>query len=426
MRLLFLTPQFPYPPHKGTTLRNYNVIAGLARRHTIDLLSFVDDATDPQPSPLDQLCRRIATVQLPRRATSRRALDTLLSPWPDMGLRLWSPEFRRQLAAWLRDGAYDVIQVEGLELARYVLTPTPTTRPLQGVSRSTDKGGRRPSIVFDDHNAEYLLQKRIAEAEITARGWNAGAVYSSIQWRKLRRFECQVCQQADRVVCVSKADAGAVQQLDAALEPHVIPNGVDTEFYRREVVTPLELSPHSLVFTGTMDFRPNVDAMLWFAQDVLPLVKRDVPDVHLYIVGQRPHARLEALRADPAITMTGAVEDTRPYTSAAAVYVVPLRMGGGTRLKLLEALALQTPIVSTTLGAEGFAVTSGQELLLVDEAAAFARAIVELLADRDRAQALGSAGRAFAVQHYDWRQIVPKFDEVYGALASCSTLTRRG
>jgi glycosyltransferase involved in cell wall biosynthesis len=146
---------------------------------------------------------------------------------------------------------------------------------------------------------------------------------------------------------------------------------------------------------------------------VLPLIKRETPDVQLYIVGQRPHARLEGLRADPSITITGAVEDTRPYTCAADVYVVPLRMGGGTRLKLLEALALQTPIVSTTLGAEGFAVKSGQELLLADEAATFANAVVELMADRDRARALGVAGRAFAVQHYDWQRIVPQFEEIY-------------
>jgi len=410
MRLLFLTPQFPYPPHKGTTLRNYNVIAGLAQRHTIDLLSFTNEAAATPSTPLDQLCCRITTVKQPARATSRRMLDTLLSPWPDMGLRLWSPEFRQHLTAWLRDGAYDVIQVEGLELARYMLTSTPT------LPRSTDRGGRRPAIVFDDHNAEYLLQKRIAQAEIAARGWNAGAVYSSIQWRKLRRFERQVCQHADRVVCVSQADAMAVQQLDPTLRPYVVPNGVDTEFYRREAITPLELPPHSLVFTGTMDFRPNVDAMIWFAQEVLPLIKRDVSDVHLYIVGQRPHARLDALRADPAITITGAVEDTRPYTSAADVYVVPLRMGGGTRLKLLEALALETPIVSTTLGAEGFEVTHDRELLFADDAASFARAIEELLAHRDRARALGVAGRAFAVEHYDWRRIVPKFEEVYRTL----------
>jgi polysaccharide biosynthesis protein PslH len=405
MRILFLTPQFPYPPHKGTTLRNYNIIAGLAARHEIDLLSFAD--ASPAASPLDQLCRRIATTPIPHRPNWRRALDTVLSPWPDMGLRLWSREFRQQLAAWLNDNAYDVIQVEGLELARYALTSSPVGTTREG------RGGGNPLIVFDDHNAEYLLQKRMAEAEISARGWNEGAVYSSIQWRKLRRFERQVCHQSDRVVCVSAADAIALRQLDPTLTVHIISNGVDTDFYRRENVEPLELPPHSLVFTGTMDFRPNVDAMAWFAQEVLPLIKARMPDVRVYVVGQRPHARLDALRDDPAITITGAVDDTRPYTAAASVYIIPLRMGGGTRLKVLEALALQAPIVSTTLGAEGFEVTNGEELLLADDAADFARSIEELLIDRARARTLGQAGRSFAVRHYDWRSIVPKFEEVY-------------
>ncbi len=409
MRILFLTPQFPYPPHKGTTLRNYNLIAGLAARHEIDLLSFAETAatTAPLEQPLTQLCRRIATVPIPLRPNWRRALETILSPWPDMGLRLWSRVYQQRLVAWLHDYAYDVIQVEGLELARYVLSSYPF---LPGPS---DKREGKPLIVFDDHNAEYLLQKRIAVAELAARGWNAGAVYSSIQWRKLRRFERRMCRQSDRVVCVSEADAAALRQLEPAVTTYVIPNGVNTDFYRREKVTSLDLPPHSLVFTGTMDFRPNVEAILWFAQKVLPLIAQQIPDVHVYIVGQRPHARLDVLRADPAITITGTVEDTRPYITAANVYFVPLQMGGGTRLKLLEALALQAPIVSTTLGAEGFAVTHDRELLIADDAAAFARSIVELINDRERAQALGVAGRAFAVQHYDWHSIVPKFEEVY-------------
>jgi sugar transferase (PEP-CTERM/EpsH1 system associated) len=401
MRILFLTPQYPYPPHKGTTLRNYNLIAGLAARHEIDLLSFAE--TGSAASPLDRLCRRIATTPLPQRPNWRRALDTVLSPWPDMGLRLWSHEFQQQLAVWLNDGAYDVLQVEGIELARYVLTH----------AQHVTGGGGRPLIVFDDHNAEYLLQKRMAEAEIAGHGWNAGAVYSSIQWRKLRRFERQVCGQSDRVVCVSEADAIALRQIDPAMTTHVIPNGVDTDFYERDKVTPLDLPPHALVFTGTMDFRPNVDAMLWFAKEVLPLVKAQVPEVQVYIVGQRPHARLDVLRADPAITITGAVDDTRPYITAASVYIMPLRMGGGTRLKLLEALSLQAPVVSTTLGADGFEVTHGEQLLLADDPATFARSIGELTADRARARALGAAGRSFAAQHYDWGSIVPKFEEVY-------------
>ncbi len=409
MRILFLTPQFPYPPHKGTTLRNYNLLAGLAARHEIDLLSFAD--TMPMTSPLDHLCRRSAVASMPQRPTWRRALDTALSPWPDMGLRLWSSEFQQQLAAWLKVGAYDVIQVEGLELARYVSVPG----SLLANGAAHSRGGGKPLIVFDDHNAEYLLQKRMAEAEIAARGWNAGAIYSSVQWRKLRSFERQVCRQADRVACVSVADAVALQQLNPTVQAHIIPNGVDTDVYRCEKVPALDLPPHSLVFTGTMDFRPNVDAMLWFAQEVLPLIKSRVPDVRVYIVGQRPHARLDVLRADPAITLTGAVDDTRPYITAASVYIVPLRMGGGTRLKVLEALSLQAPIVSTTLGAEGFEVISGEHLLLADEAAAFARSVVELIDDRVKAQALGTTGRSFAVQHYDWRSIVPKFEEVYSS-----------
>ena len=405
MRLLFLTPQFPYPPHKGTTLRNFNLIAGLARQHQIDLLAFGD--APRVSSPLDQLCKRIAVMPVPPRPTWRRAVDTVLSPWPDMGLRLWSRAFARQLAAWVTDEEYDVIQAEGLELARYMLGVRAPR------AHHVDRVGQTPLIVFDDHNAEYLLQKRIAAAGIASGGWRAGTVYSTIQWRKLRSFERRACRRADRVVCVSEADADAIRQLDAALSIDVIPNGVDTDYYRREQIAPLALPTPSIVFTGTMDFRPNVEAMLWFAQEVLPAVKRAVPAVHFYIVGQRPHARLDSLRDDPAITLTGAVEDTRPYISAASVYVAPLRMGGGTRLKLLEAMSLQAPIVSTTVGAEGFAVRDGQELLLADDAAAFAQAVVALIADRERAALLGETGRLFAVQHYDWRSIIPKFDAVY-------------
>ena len=130
-------------------------------------------------------------------------------------------------------------------------------------------------------------------------------------------------------------------------------------------------------------------------------------------MGQRPHARLNELRAEPSITITGAVEDTRPYIAVAAVYVIPLRMGGGTRLKLLEAMSMAAPIISTTLGAEGFPITHGRELLLADDPGSFARAIVDLIQHPERGQALGRAARSFVVEHYDWQQIVPKFEEVY-------------
>ncbi len=269
-------------------------------------------------------------------------------------------------------------------------------------------------MVFDDHNAEYLLQARIAQTERAARGWTLGAIYSTIQTWKLRRFERRIAQQADRVVAVSDADAAALRELDPALSVQVVPNGIDTALYDRANVAPIDLPPHSLVFTGTMDFRPNVDAVLWFAREVLPLIKRDVPDAHFVIVGQRPHARLAELRADASIVITGGVDDTRPYITGASVYVIPLRMGGGTRFKLLEALALQSPCVSTTLGAEGFEVVSGQELLLADDAAVFAQATVDLIRQPERGRALGAVGRSFA-EKYDWRYIVPKLRKIHNA-----------
>ncbi len=401
MKFLFLTPQYPYPPHKGTTIRNFNIIANLATRHEIDLLTLGDRDFAPHRSSLDQLCHRIAIVPVRKRSIVRRAIDTLLSPWPDMGLRLWSSEFKQKLNEWLVDSKYDVIQIEGIELARYALS---LPRSIGGLGRGL--------ILFDNHNAEYLLQQRIAEAEIVAHGWNLGAIYSSIQTRKLRGFERRMCQRADRVVAVSQADAAAIQQLDRVLKVQVIPNGVDTDYYRRENVTPIELPPHSLVFTGTMDFRPNVDAVLWFASEVLPLIKQSISDAHFVIVGQRPHGRLDVLRDEASITITGDVEDTRPYIAAASVYVIPLRMGSGTRLKVLEALAMEAPIVSTTLGAEGFSIEHNRELLLADDPVSFARSIVELINQPARSQSLGQAGRALAIDHYEWRTIVPMFEKL--------------
>jgi glycosyltransferase involved in cell wall biosynthesis len=162
-----------------------------------------------------------------------------------------------------------------------------------------------------------------------------------------------------------------------------------------------------------MDFRPNVDAALWFVREILPRIRATRPEVQFVIVGQKPVERLLRLNGQNGVVVTGAVEDVRPFIAGAAVYVAPLRMGGGTRFKLLEAMALARPIVSTTLGAEGFAVASGRELLLADSPADFAAAVLSLLADPARAATLGQAGRAFVQTRYDWSAIIPKLEAVY-------------
>ncbi|MFN2272851.1 MAG: glycosyltransferase [Anaerolineae bacterium] len=413
MKILFLTPQLPYPPQKGTALRNWGLISGLAERHEVAVLSFLDPGQPPDLDYVLTAACRVEVVEPPLRSMRTRLREMLLTSKPDMALRLASDAYARRLADWLAREPFDVVHVEGIELAPYLdvieMIFSPLSSPPNGGGQ---RGGEssRPLIVFDDHNCEYLLQKRtfLTDARIPAR-W-PGAAYSFVQWLRLRRYEAQACRRADRVLAVSEADAKALHRLVPGVKVIVVPNGIDTRAYA-PALTRVDTS--TLVFTGTMDFRPNVDAVLWFAREVLPKVGAQVADVRFLAVGQRPHRRLDVLRGDPAVTLTGFVDDPRPYIADAAVYVVPLRMGGGTRFKILEALAMGKPVVSTTLGAEGFPVTHGQELLLADEPAEFAQAVVSLLNAPERCEALGQAGRTFVEARYDWRVIVPLVEAAY-------------
>ena len=399
MRILFLTPQLPYPPQKGTALRNWGLIKGLTVRHEVSLLSFTSPTRDVAIAPpLADACDRIVTVPQPTRSTRRRIQEMARSRLPDMALRLASDEYNEALQRWLASHAFDVVQIEGIELARYL-----------GITRTAQQDAL---IVFDDHNCEYLLQERTFLTDLYSPARWSGAAYSFVQWRRLRHYEAEICRSADRVVAVSDADAEALRQLVPRLDVTVIPNGIDTDAYQSSRATRGK-EEACLLFTGTMDFRPNVDAVLWFARNVLPLVKAQVPNVQFLIVGQRPHGRLSALRRDPAITLTGWVEDVKPYFRQATVYVAPLRMGGGTRLKLLEAMSMEKPVVATSLGAEGYPVENGRELLLADTPRSFAKAVVSLLEDRTRRSELAQTARAFVEDKYDWRSIVPRLEDIY-------------
>jgi sugar transferase (PEP-CTERM/EpsH1 system associated) len=402
--ILLLTPQFPYPPHQGTTLRNYNLIAGLALRHQVHLLSFGDPAAS-RGTPLDGLCNTLQVLLPPERSTLQRLKGLAFSLLPDMAQRLPSASFANALDATLGRLDPDVVEVEGIELAQYLF---------QVAGRRRSAG--RPILVFDDHNAEYVLQQRAFETDIRRPTRWIGAAYSFVQWQRLKRYERRACQAADRVVAVSELDAAAIRRIAPGLEPVVVPNGVDMEYYTADIpALEADRAPGEmdLVFTAKMDFRPNVDAVLWFAQTVLPQVRRESPQTRFWVVGKDPHPRLAPLRADPGIVVTGWVEDVRPYIAGAALYVIPLRMGGGTRLKVLEAMAMGKAIVSTALGCEGFDLVPGQELVIADTPDEFAAAVLALLRDPDRRQAIGHTAQQYASARYDWHMIVPRLEQAY-------------
>ena len=410
--ILILAPQIPVPPQaltgtsQGTTIRNFNLLAGLAKHHTVDLLTFFGPAEAEESqrrAVLDLLapyCRTIIAEPMPLRSLSRRRAihsRTRFLTWRCAFSALKCTHTPREILAAQR---YDVIQVEGVEMAPYAMHARGRT-PC-------------PRWVFDDHNAEYVLQQRAFLTDVRRpRRWLAAA-YSLVQWRKLTRYERGVCRAADRVVAVSDVDAAALRRLAPGLDVTVIPNGVDLMFNQPGAVLPADgMGPHALVFTGKMDYRPNVDAVIWFVDEVLPLIRAQIPDVRFYAVGQQPHARISALAADPGVIVTGRVPDVRPYIAGAGVYVVPLRIGGGTRLKVLEAMALGQAMVSTRLGCDGFPFEDGRELRFADDPAAFAAAVLDLLRDRDQAAALGRRARAYVEAHFGWDAIVPRLEALY-------------
>jgi glycosyltransferase involved in cell wall biosynthesis len=433
VKILILSPYPPYPPHGGGTMRIYQIMRGLAAHHDLTCLSFAPDVAAEQAlAPLQRVCR-VVTVRGPiTRSLPRRAWTTLVSPLPDMALRNAAPAYAAALRALLATEQFDIVQAESIEMAGHLLG----VKSLELKVKSSDHSQLLTfnlQLVLDQFNAEYVLQKRAALTSLRA-GLRlpkhtrdlksnalgiAGGAYSLAQWRKLKRYEALVMRQCDAVVAVAEADRATLLGLAPEATIGVVPNGVDTTYFSSAAmasdrVGALAFSAPTLVFSGTLDFRPNVDAVTWFVREVLPRVRAREPDARLLVVGKRPAPALRRLADEGALLLTGEVSDVRPYLAGAAVYVVPMRIGGGVRLKLLEALALELPVVSTSMGAEGLAgLRAGEHCLMADDATGFAEATLRLLGDPALGRRLGAAGRLLACQRYDWSVIVPQLEALY-------------
>lgn len=422
MKILFLTPQLPYPPNKGTAIRNFNIIKNLAARHELWLLSFADDAFWGKNGKagngglenlrvLNQLCRYVDTVPMPRRDRGQRLATALFSPAPDLVLRLSSEDFEDKLTQLLSAERFDIVQIEGLEMARLWSNAWSRTRLKE-----------RPWLVLDEHNAEYVLQRRAFQIDLGRPARWVGAIYSFLQWAKLRRYERRMCSRMDVVVTVSERDRQQLLKLNPNLHVEVVANGVDVGYFDDLDFGDAALGEASLVFTGTMDFRPNVDGVTWFAQAVWPRILRAVPDARFYVVGRNPKPEVLGLERIPGIVVTGAVRDIRPFFKGAVLSIVPVRMGGGSRLKILEAMAARVPILSTTMGAEGIDITPGVDIAIADEPEDFAREAVSLLHDPEKRAALAARGRELVATRYDWPAVVPALDALYQRLGEATSV----
>ncbi|WP_322798720.1 glycosyltransferase [Thermoflexus sp.] len=399
--ILFLAPELPDPPNKGGSIRAFHVLRRLARLAPVGVLALAERADEP-PAVWRSLAHEVCLFPWRPRSLQARLQQFLFSSHPDLAFRYRTAALVDALKRLLIQRPIRAIHIEGLEMAWAVedLLDRPP--------------GARPMLVLDELNAEYRLQERLFRTNRgDPRRW-LSAFYSGIQARRLRRYEARIVRRVDRVIAVSEPDARDLEALGASRSPVVAPNGVDTALFHPEAVEPLPLGEPAFVFTGSMDYRPNIDAVEWLARVVWPAVRSALPEAQLYLVGRRPSRAVRRLQEIPGVHVVGGVPDVRPYLAGATVYVAPLRAGGGTRLKILEAMAMGKAIVSTPMGCDGLAVMDKEHVWLAD-GEAFAAAMIALARDPARRKALGEAARRLAVARYDWEQTLAPLEALYRA-----------
>lgn len=411
MRILWLKADLLLPLDKGGKLRTWHLMRELSMHHAVTFLSFADpDQPRADIDGMQEVASEVITVPRrdPAKGTLAFYLDAarhLMSPRPYAVAKYESAAYKAAVADALARTSYDLIVCDFLPPA----VNLPDVLPC-------------PAVLFT-HNVEAEIWRRHADTATSL----PKRLLLQAQFRRMLRFEADTLRRFEVVLAVSDADRETFGRLypGAASRPiHVVPTGVDTRFFAPSGPDPDAASPaggRSLIFTGSMDWLPNEDAMRFFCRDILPLIRAEEPDVTLQIVGRAPTPEVRRLASDAAIHVTGRVDDVRPFMRDAAVYVVPLRIGGGTRLKIFEAMAMAKAVVSTTVGAEGLPVTAGEHLMLADEPRGFARAVVRLLRDLDRRRGIEQAARRLVVEQYDWSVAAANLDE---ALIRAAQLTR--
>src|ERR1700730_8253316 len=405
MKILWVKGGGLIPPDTGGKIRSYNILRELARHHSVTFFSFYAAHDGDAHPDLKNLFDRVVCIplQLPAAKSAGEMFDyglRLFSSQPYNFTKFCRPGVRRRLHALLRQEKYDVIVCDFMAPASVIPWHLPT-----------------PKVIFT-HNVEATIWRRHYQVA-TNPLWKA---ISWLEWRRMEAAERRYLQLADQVLTVSEADRDAFAPFVEAGKLTVIPTGVDLDYFQPLLV---EEAANSLVFIGSMDWLPNEDAILYFIGSILPLIKQQCPEVSLDVVGRSPSRKLQAVaEREKSMRITGRVEDVRPFVARCSMSIVPLRIGGGTRLKIFEAMAMSKAVVSTSVGAEGLPVRTGENILLADTPHDFAHCVVSLLRDPDARKRLGDSARALVQEKYSWPKVAESFARTLQDVIVRRTATR--
>lgn len=392
MRILFLNKRILFPPDTGGKIRTLNVLRYLARWHEVTYLCNIQAGEEEPAREMRELGVRLETV--PWREPSRGGTEfyvglalNLFSRFPFNVNKDYDRRLRRRAEQLLAAESYDLVVCDFVQMARNAINVC-----------------KLPKVLFE-HNVEAEIFRRHAQTD----SGMLRRLYMRHQWCKMRRFEAEAGRQFDAVVAVSPRDRTIYENEYGWRHAQVIDTGVDLDYFSPNGFAEV---PDRVLFIGSMDWFPNEDGVRHFVHNIWPEIRKRRPKATFQVVGRNPTSSVKRLGATPGVDIVGTVPDVRPYLSEASVVVVPLRIGGGTRIKIFEAMAMRKPVVSTALGAEGLAVVNGRHAVIADAPGAFADAIVGLFEDSDRRMRLATCAHQLVVENYSAEVVARQFEQI--------------
>ncbi len=391
MNILQLTTKIPYPLDDGGKIGIFNITKHLALRgHNITLVALSKDRYHGDLSELRRYCR-LECVYKNTSNSVLGAVGNLFSPVPYTISKYHGRQVERKLEELLTTQRFDIVHIDHLHMADY--------------GQFVKERFGLP-ILLREHNVEMMIMKRLSQEQRNPLfKW-----YAQLQYRRLYRYEPAMCALFDKCLMVTSEDEERIRGLNPTVQTCVVPAGVDVSYFSPR--SGVSKEQFSILWFGSLDWLPNVDSFWWFYKQIFPRVEERCPTVKLYVVGKSPPPNVRSLRTDNAVVI-GFVRDVRDYIARCQVCVVPLRIGGGMRIKILEALAMEEAVVSTATGCEGIAVTNREHLLIADDEGEFARHILELFENEPLRKKIGRRGRELVERLYGWEGIAEQLEDQY-------------
>jgi glycosyltransferase involved in cell wall biosynthesis len=396
MRILFLTPTFPYPLDNGNRILEFNTIKQLSKNHQIFLLSLIQEGQHQHLLRLKEYCTSIETVPVPEVGLWGKEVNysklglvkSLFNPIPYNLARWYSLEMENKLKKVLSRNTFDLVQIETLHMAPYA------------------RFYKNSPVILRQHNVESKMMERYYK--------NASdyfeRIFAFLQWRKLLGYERKMCLDSDLVITLSRIDEDDIKRLSSEIKTEVLSIGVDGEYFKPKNEVRKE---NQILYLGNLGFPPVRENVLYFLSEIWPIIKQKCPDTKFLILGNRPRNKDKIIRKFPDVVFLGEVEDIRPYMDSSCLTVVPHRIASGVRFKILEAMAMKLPVVSTSIGCEGLNVADGENILVADSPLAFARQVVNLLENDDLRISLADKAYALVKDKYTWQNVGQRLNRIY-------------